>query len=227
VEEENEGKEDEIAQRYRSLAVAASKKPSTNNASKLFDSMRKQGHIPTAKNVPTSFERRGEVQHLASVHIHHVAPTILANIETNRDVGGQTSKFDRADKRREITKDQIKAPEYALKKWVDKDDEHITWLVIPASQKYINMGNSMVPISEIVNKSIKYPQFTFVEAIMGPHKKTEKEVVKAHKLKYEKLTDEQVMARMEVMIKQEKDEIKQAKKDERARARGKKGRRSV
>jgi hypothetical protein len=116
VEEENESKEDEAARCYRTLAVAASKKPSTNNASKLFDSMRKQSHTPTAKYVPTSFERRSEVQHLASVHVHHVALTMLANIETNRDVGGKTSKFDRADKRREITKDQIKAPEYALKK---------------------------------------------------------------------------------------------------------------
>jgi hypothetical protein len=77
----------------------------------------------------------------------------------------------------------------------------------------------MVPIADIVIKSVKYPEFTFVESIMGPHVKTGKQVVKAHKMKYEKLDHVQAILRMDIMIKQKDDESRQVMKDEAAQRR--------
>ncbi|KAI4643885.1 uncharacterized protein J4E79_011157 [Alternaria viburni] len=219
TDKKNTGKESEATRRYRTLATAASLKPSTNNANKFLDSMRKQRSIPTPRYVPTGAERRSEVNELAAKHVQHVAPAMLANNNSNRDVGGAMTKFDWAEKNREIKPDQIKTPAYALQKWVDADDEHITWFVIPASHKYINTGSTMVPIADIVDKSIMYPEWTFVEEVLGPHWKTGVAVVKAVKVKYEKLTDEQSLERMEVMVKQKEDEVRQARKDEAARRR--------
>jgi len=181
--------------------------------------MRKQRSIPTPRYVTTGRERRDEVNQLAARHVRHVAPAMLANNATNRDVGGAMTKFDWAETKCEIPTSQIKAPAHALQKWVDADDEHITWFVIPASHKYINTGSMMVPIADIVDKSIKYPEWTFVEKIMGPHWKAGVEVVKAVKVKYEKLTDEQSLERMGVMVRQKEDEVRQARKDEAARRR--------
>ncbi|KAI4653283.1 hypothetical protein J4E93_001045 [Alternaria ventricosa] len=221
TEKKDEGKETQATRRYRTAATAASLKPSTNNANKFLDSMRKQRSIPTPRYVPTGAERRTEVNQLAAKHVRHVAPAMLANKNSNRDVGGAMTKFDWAATKREIPASQIKTPPSTsmLQKWVDSDDEHITWFVIPASHKYINTGSMMVPIADIVDKSIKYPEWTFVEKIMGPHWKTGVEVVKAVKVKYEKLTDEQSLERMEVMVKQKEDEARQARKDEAARRR--------
>jgi len=219
TDKKTSGKESEATRRYRTTATAASLKPSTNNANKFLESMRKQHSIPTPRYVPTGAERRTEVNQLAAKHVRHVAPAMLANNKSNRDVGGAMTKFDWAEKKREIKPEQIKAPAHALQKWVDSDDEHITWFVIPASHKYINTGSMMVPIVDIVDKSIKYPEWTFVEKIKGPHWKTGEEVVKAVKVKYEKLTDEQSLERMEVMVKQKEDEVRQARKDEAARRR--------
>ncbi|KAI4649952.1 uncharacterized protein J4E78_008233 [Alternaria triticimaculans] len=219
AENKNNGKETEATRRFRTIATAASLKPSTNNANKFLDTMRKQRSIPTPRYVPTGRERRDEVNQLAARHVRHVAPAMLANNATNRDVGGAMTKFDWAETKREIDPSQIKAPAHALQKWVDSDDEHITWFVIPASHKYINTGSMMVAIADIVDKSIKYPEWTFVEKIMGPHWKTGEEVVKAVKVKYEKLTDEQSLERMGVMVKQKEDEVRQARKDEAARRR--------
>ena len=187
--------------------------------SKVFESMKKQAHIPTPKYVPTGQERRDEVKLLAKEHVRHVAPTILANIKTNRDVGGIKNKFDGADSRREIRKDQIKTPDFKPEKWVDENDEDTTWLVIPVSRKFINTGSSMIPVIDILNKSIKHPEFTFVEAIMGAHTKTGKEVIKAYKIKYEKMSDEQAISRANSMFKKQKEEAKQARKEEAARRR--------
>ncbi|KAI4703529.1 hypothetical protein J4E89_010105 [Alternaria sp. Ai002NY15] len=219
TEKKDDGKETEATRRYRTAATAASLKPSTNNANKFLDSMRKQRSIPTPRYVPTGRERREEVNQLAAKHVRHVAPAMLANNATNRDVGGAMNKFDWAEKNREIKPDQIKAPAHTLQKWVDSDDEHITWFVIPASHKYINTGSMMVPIADIVDKSIKYPEWTFVEKIMGKHWKTGEEVVKAVKVKFERLTDEQQLERIDLMVKQKKEEDRQARKDEAARRR--------
>jgi hypothetical protein len=161
--------------------------------SKVFESMKKQAHIPTPKYVPTGQERR--------------------------DVGGIKNKFDGADSRREIRKDQIKTPDFKPEKWVDENDEDTTWLVIPVSRKFINTGSSMIPVIDILNKSIKHPEFTFVEAIMGAHTKTGKEVIKAYKIKYEKMSDEQAISRANSMFKKQKEEAKQARKEEAARRR--------
>jgi len=219
AEIKNTGKESEVTRRYRTLATAASLKPSTNNANKFLDSMRKQRSIPTPRYVPTGAERRDEVNQLAARHVRHVAPAILANNKSNRDVGGAMTKFDYAAIKREVPASQIEIPASTLQKWVDEDDEHITWFVIPTSHKYINTGSMMVPIVDIVEKSIKYPEWTFVEKIMGPHWNTGVEVVKAVKVKYEKLTDEQSLERMAVMVKKKEDEVRQARKDEAARRR--------
>jgi len=54
---------------------------------------------------------------------------------------------------------------------------------------------------------------------MGPHWKTGKEVVKAVKVKFERLTDEQQLERIDLMVKQKKEEDRQARKDEAARRR--------
>jgi len=221
TENKNYGKETEATRRYRTLATAASLKPSTNNANKFLDSIRKQRSIPTPRYVPTGRERRDEVNQLAARHVRHVAPAMLANNATNRDVGGAMTKFDWAATKREIPASQIKAPPSTsmLQKWVDEEDEHVTWLVIPASRKFINMEGSMVPVVDIVNRSIKYPEWTFVEEVLGPHWKTGKEVVKAVKVKFERLTDEQQLERINLMVKQKKEENRQARKDKAARRR--------
>ncbi len=155
TEKENERKGDEAARRHHTLAVAASTKPRGNSTGKLFASMKKHAHIPIPKYVRAGSERRSEVNLLPKQRVRHVAPTMLANIATNRDIGGKMSKFDWADTKREIKQDQIKAPAHQLEKWVDKDDKDITWLVIPASRKFINMGDSMIRIADIVDKSFK------------------------------------------------------------------------
>ena len=221
TEKKGEGKENEAARRYRTLATAASLKPSTNNANKFLDSMRKQRSIPTPRYVPTGRERRDEVNQLAARHVRHVAPAMLANNATKRDIGGAMTKFDWAESKREIPTSQIKSsPSTSMfQKWVDEEDEHVTWLVIPASRKFINMEGSMVPVVDIVNRSIKYPEWTFVEEVLGPHWKTGKEVVKAVKVKFERLTDEQQLERIDLIVKQKKEENRQARKDKAARRR--------
>ncbi|KAI4612779.1 uncharacterized protein J4E87_010042 [Alternaria ethzedia] len=226
TDNKNSRKETEATRRYRTAATAASLKPSTTNAHKFLDRMRKQRSIPTPRYVPTGAERRTEVNALAAKHVRHVAPAMLANANSNRDVGGAMTKFDWAEKTREIDPTQIKTPPASststFQKWVDEEDEHVTWLVIPASRKFINMEGSMVPVVDIVNKSIKYPEWTFVEEIKGLHWRTGKEVVKAVKVRFERLTGEQQVERIDVMVKQKKEEDRQARKDEAARRRNEK-----
>jgi hypothetical protein len=48
---------------------------------------------------------------------------------------------------------------------------------------------------------------------MGPHVKTGKQVVKAHKIKYEKLDDAQAILRMDIMVKQKGNELSLGRKD--------------
>lgn len=81
------------------------------------------------------------------------------------------------------------------------------------------MGSSFVPVADIVKGSIRYLEFTFVEAIMGTKAKTGKEVVKAYNLKYEKMDDEQSILRANTLIKKQKEEAKQAEKAETTRIR--------
>jgi cyclophilin family peptidyl-prolyl cis-trans isomerase len=218
VEKENERKGKEAARHQYMAAIAASMRPSVNT-SKLFKSMKKQAHIPKPKYVPTGNERRKEVKLLAKEHVRHVAPTMLANIKTNRDVEGKKNKFDLAESRREIPKNLIKAPEYKAKKWVDENDDNVTWLEVPVSMKTINTNSSMVSVDDIVNHPYKNPEFTLVKTIFGPHAKTGEEVVKAYTIKHEKLEVEQSLLRSTTMIKQQKAEARQAKKDEAARRR--------
>jgi hypothetical protein len=211
VKESEKTDKDKAARRYHTLAVAASVKPSIDT-DRIFESMRKQGHIPVPKFVPTGHERRREVNLLAKKHVQHVAPAMFANIETNRDVHGGVNKFDWVEGRREIPKNLIKTPDHKFEKRVDDDDANISWLTIPFSIKTINIGG-------IVDKPFLHPEFTFIEAIMGTHAKTGKEVVKAYKLKYEMMEGEQAVARAHTMLKQQKEAEKQARRDEAARKR--------
>ncbi|CAN9244343.1 unnamed protein product [Alternaria alternata] len=200
------------------LGVAASVKPSIDT-DKIFESMRKQGHIPVPKFVPTGHERRREVNLLAQKHVQHVAPAMSANIETNRDVHGGVNKFDWADGRRGIPGNLIKTPDHKFEKRVDDDDANISWLTIPFAIKTINIGGTLISVADIVDKPFLHPEFTFIEAIMGTHAKTGKEVVKAYKLKYEKMEGEQAVVRAHTMLKQQKEAEKQARRDEAARKR--------
>jgi hypothetical protein len=203
---------DKAARRYHTLAVAASVKPSIDT-DKIFESMRKQGHIPVPKFVPTGHERRREVNPLAQKHVQHVAPAMSANIETNRDVHGGVNKFDWAEGRREIPKNLIKTPDHKFEKRVDDDDANISWLTFPFSIKTINIGGTLISVADIVDKPFLHPEFTFIEAIMGTHARRGKEVVKAYKLKYEKMEGEQAVVRAHTMLKQQKEAEKQARKD--------------
>ncbi|KAH8637737.1 hypothetical protein IG631_05507 [Alternaria alternata] len=209
---------DKAARHYHTLAVAASVKPSIDT-DKVFESMRKQGHIPVPKFVPTGHERRREVNLLAQKHVQHVAPAMSANIETKRDIHGGVNKFDWADGRREIPKNLIKTPDHEFEKRVDDDDANISWLTIPFSIKTINIGGTLISVADIVDHPFLHPEFTFVEAIMGTHAKTGKEVVKAYKLKDEKMDGDQAFARAHTMLKQQKDAENQARRDEAARKR--------
>jgi hypothetical protein len=218
IKESEKTDEDKAARRYHTLAVAASVKPSIDT-DKIFESMRKQGHIPVPKFVPTGHERRREVNLLARKHVQHVAPAMSANIETNRDVHGGVNKFDWAEGRREILKNLIKTPDHKFEKRIDDNDAKISWLTIPFSIKTINIGGTLISVADIVDKSFLHPEFTFIEAIMGTHVKTGKEVVKAYKLKHEKMDCDQAIMRAHTMLKQQKDAEKQARRDEAARKR--------
>ncbi|KAG9189910.1 hypothetical protein G6011_06778 [Alternaria panax] len=217
----NKRKRDDSARRNKTIAAAASAKPS-EKAVKIFKSMNKQAYIPTPKNVSTSYERRSEVNLLAQKHVRHVAPVMSANIKTNRDVNGQTNKFDRAESGREIPQNLIKASDHKAERRVDEIDKNISWLTVPASGTYLTMGGSMIPVADILRGSIKYPEYTFVEAIMGTNVKTGKEEAKAYKIKHEKMNSEQSILRAATILKQEKEEAKQARKDEAARKRNEK-----
>ncbi|CAN9283339.1 unnamed protein product [Alternaria alternata] len=205
IKESEKTDNDKAAQRYHTLAVAASVKPSIDT-DKIFESMRKQGHIPVPKFVPTGHERRREVNLLAQKHVQHVAPAMSANIETNRDVHGGVNKFDWAEGRREIPKSLIKTPDHKFEKRVDNDDANISWLTIPFSIKTINIGGTLISVADIVDKPFLHPEFTLIEAIMGTHAKTGKEVVKAYKLKHEKMDGDQAVAQAHTMLQQQKDE---------------------
>lgn len=218
IKESEKTYKDKAARRYHTLAVAASMKPSIDT-DKIFESMRKQRHIPVPKFVSTGHERRREVNLLARKHVQHVAPAMSANIETNRDVHGGMNKFDWAEGRREIPKNLIKILDHKFEKRVDDDDANISWLTIPFSIKTINIGGTLISVADIVDKPFLHPEFTLIEAIMGIHAKTGKDVVKAYKLKYEKMECDQAVARAHTMLKQQKDAEKQARRDEAARKR--------
>ncbi|KAB2098981.1 hypothetical protein AG0111_0g12829 [Alternaria gaisen] len=202
IKESEKTDEDKAARRYHTLAVAGSVKPSIDT-DKIFESMRKQGHIPVPKFVPTGHERRREVNLLARMHVQHVGPAMSAKIETNRDVHGGT-------------------PDHKFEKRIDDNDANISWLTIPFSIKAINIGGTLISVADIVNKPFLHPEFTFIEAIMGTHVKTGKEVVKAYKLKHEKMDCDQAIMRAHTMLKQQKDAEKQARRDEAARKRANK-----
>ncbi|CAN9214050.1 unnamed protein product [Alternaria alternata] len=218
VKESEKTDKDKAARRYHTLAVAASVKPSIDT-DKIFESMRKQGHIPVPRFVPTGHERHREVNPLAQKHVQHVAPAMSANIETNRDVHGGVNKFDWAEGRREIPKNLIKTPDHKFEKRVDDDDAKISWLTIPFSIKTINIDGTLISVADLVDNPFLHPEFTFIEAIMGTYVKTGKEVVKAYKLKYEKMEGEQAVVRAHTMLKQQKEAEKQARRDEAARKR--------
>jgi hypothetical protein len=94
-----------------------------------------------------------------------------------------------------------------------------TWLIVPVSLKSINTGRLLIPVSEIDNKNPKFPEFTIMDTIVGAHVRTGEEVVRAYKIKYVKMDDDQVAIAQEMMEKQQKEEKRQATRDAAARRR--------
>jgi hypothetical protein len=199
---EDEKAGEEAARRLDRLAAAAAAAAKlASGPDKLVKKMMRQHNLPVPKYDPTACERRDEVNHLTKKHIKHVSPAMLANINTGRDVGGKKNKFYWSETRKEIAKDDTTAPAQQFKRWVDEEDEMVTWLIIPSSLKTVHTGKVLIPISEIVNKNPKFPEFTVTETILGAHIRTGESIIKAYKIKYEKMDEDHIKFAREVLEK--------------------------
>jgi hypothetical protein len=67
------------------------------------------------------------------------------------------------------------------------------------------LSGRMVPVSEILAKSVKLPEFNYMGDVMVTHSKTGKEVPGFYKITYQKLSPQQASERMSGMVKQAKD----------------------
>jgi hypothetical protein len=66
------------------------------------------------------------------------------------------------------------------------------------------ISGRIVPVSEILAKSVKLPEFTYMGEVMVMHSKTRKEVPGFYKITYQKLSPQQASERMSGMVKQAK-----------------------
>jgi hypothetical protein len=208
--------------------IAAEQRRLTNPTNKHIKAMKKWNYIKVGKGSAQVIPHNTKVTALKT-QIHGTAAALDPYLNSNRDIGGLKNKFD-YQRERGATVDESQITAWKGSKWTDESDPNMTWFQIPVSQKTLALSGRMVPVSEIIAKSINLPEFNFVETVMVKHPKTGKEVPGFHKITYEKLSLEQASERMSAMVNQAKAEAAQRKKDQAAmwkREMGKNSRRRV
>jgi hypothetical protein len=121
---------------------------------------------------------------------------------------------------------EIKIGAWKGSKGTDDEDPNITWFRIPVGQRTLVLSGRMVPVQGILAKSVRYPEFTFVDNVMVKHPKTGKEVLRFYRITYEKINAEQASEHMGLMVKEAKAETVQWRKDQVAERRRGPGRTS-
>jgi hypothetical protein len=194
--------------------IAAEQRRLTNPTNKHIKAMKKWNYIKVGKGSAQVISHNNKVTALKT-QVHGTAAALDPNLNSNRDIGGLKNKFD-YQRERGATIDESQITAWKGSKWTDEYDPNMTWFQIPVSQKTLALSGRMVPVSEIIAKSINFPEFNFVETVMVKHPKTGKEVSGFHKITYEKLSAEQASERMSAMVNQAKAEGAQRKKDQAA-----------
>jgi hypothetical protein len=208
--------------------IAAEQRRLTNPTNKHIKAMKKWNYIKVGKGSAQVIPHNTKITALKT-RVHGTAAALDPNLNSNRDISGLKNKFD-YQRERGATVDESQITAWKGSKWTDESDPNMTWFQIPVSQKTLALSGRMVPVSEIIAKSINFPEFNFVETVMVKHPKTGKEVPGFHKITYEKLSAEQASERMSAMVNQAKAEAAQRKKDQvamRKREMGKNSRRCV
>jgi hypothetical protein len=204
--------------------IAAEQKRLANPKNKHLIAMRKWNFIKVAKGSAQARNHATKVNALKT-QVKGAAAALDPSLNSDRDIGGAKNKFDR-QRTNELNEANIGA--WKGSKWTDEEDPNITWFNIPVSQKTLALSGRMVPVQEILDRSVRFPEFRFVENVMVEQPKTGKQVLGFYKITYEKMNAEQASERMGVMVKQAKAEAVQRRKDEaaeRKRAQGKTRRR--
>jgi hypothetical protein len=194
--------------------IAAEQRRLTNPTNKHIKAMKKWNYVKVEKGSAQVISHNNKVTALKT-QVHGTAAALDPNLNSNRDIGGLKNKFD-YQRERGATIDESQITAWKGSKWTDESDPNMTWFQIPVSQKTLALSGRMVPVSEIIAKSINFPEFNFVETVMVKHPKTGKEVSGFHKITYEKLSAEQASERMSAMVNQAKAEGAQRKKDQAA-----------
>jgi hypothetical protein len=208
--------------------IAAEQRRLTNPANKHIKAMKKWNYIKVGKGSARVISHNTKVTALKT-QVHGTAAALDPNLNSNRDIGGLKNKFD-YQRERGATVEEAQITAWKGSKWADESDPNMTWFQIPVSQKTLALSGRMMPVSEIIAKSINFPEFNFVDTVMVKHLKTGKELPGFHKITYEKLSAEQASERMSAMVDQAKAEAAQRKKDQaamRKREMGKTSRRRV
>ncbi|KAH9868754.1 hypothetical protein J1614_007826 [Plenodomus biglobosus] len=183
---------------------------------KNVQAMRKTKSVP--RSAPISSKQAHEPSRLQGLkRVEHIAPSMLLSVGKNRDCNGKMSIFEYRQMNAPLEPHLIS--DVMAQTWRDEQDANITWMVLPTSKKWITMYGKTIAVSRILEEKHNYPQFTLVETIKGPHKKTGKTVTKAHKFKCEKMDEAQIAERIKMDLAREKNATKQAKKDATAASR--------
>jgi hypothetical protein len=100
--------QDEVSRRLDRIAEAKLAKLTSAPNKHITAMKRDMRHIPVPKNIRTPFEHDKDVKKLAQKHIRHVAPVVMANLKTDRDLGGKMNKFDQQKARSEIKNHEMR-----------------------------------------------------------------------------------------------------------------------
>jgi hypothetical protein len=207
--------------KYTNRMIAAEQKRFVNTINKHVQAMSRWNFVKVEKGSAKVENHTIKISTLKT-QVTGTAAALHPSLNPDRDIGGLKNKFDH--QRERATPTEANTSAWRGSKWTDESDPGITWFQIPVSKKTLALSGRMVPVSEILAKSVKFPEFTYMGEVMVTQPKTGKEVPDFYKITYEKLSAEQASKRMSGMVKQAKAEAVVRRKDEAAvRRRGRRG----
>jgi hypothetical protein len=142
--------------------IAAEQRRLANSTNKHVAAMRKWSFLKVAKG-------NAQVQNYATkvtalkTQIKGAAAALDPSLNADRDIGGARNRFDH-QRTREFNEENIGA--WKGSKWTDEKDPNIMWFQIPVSQKTLAFSGRMVPIQEILDRSIRFPEFRLMGNVM-------------------------------------------------------------
>lgn len=74
--------------------------------------------------------------------------------------------------RKDHPTDEANIGDWCGKSWKDDDDPNITWSNVPTNQPTLTFSGRMVPVQQIIAKSVQWPEFDYKGMVEIEHPRT-------------------------------------------------------